>query len=133
MGHDADSPASTVRSTTDVDGDAWADLPDYARGVVRPRIFWDEPMPAASFFATAGTTWEDRNGGTMPARVLTRDRGAPYVEALETRRFDGGVVGQTLLGGRFVVTARRLVHARSDRISVSATSASATCTRHGFR
>ena len=25
----------------DVDGDGWADVAKYARGVVRPRFFWD--------------------------------------------------------------------------------------------
>src|SRR5579864_7044853 len=50
---------------TDVDGDGWADLPKYARGVVRPRVFWDNHQ-GRTFFATAGGTWEDRTGGSMP-------------------------------------------------------------------
>ena len=29
------------QETNDVDDDAWADLPGYSRGVVRPRVFWD--------------------------------------------------------------------------------------------
>src|SRR5438094_382811 len=49
---------------TDVDGDGWADLAAYARGVVRPRLFWDNHA-GATFFATAGVTAENRNGGTM--------------------------------------------------------------------
>ena len=98
----------------DVDDDGWADLPHYARVVVRPRVFW-ENRAGASFFATAGTTWEDRDGGTMPGAVVTAIA-APHVEALETRRFDGGVVGQTLIDGRFVVTARgSFTRARQNR------------------
>ena len=88
----------------DVDDDGWADLPGYARGVFRPRVFWDGGS-GRSFFATTGLTVEDRRGGTMPGEAL-RATGAPYVEALETTRFDAGASGQTLVGGRFVVTAR---------------------------
>ena len=49
----------------DVNGDSWADIPKYARAVVRPRVFWDDKA-GKSFFATAGGTWENRTGGTMP-------------------------------------------------------------------
>ena len=98
------APLNANWGMTDVNDDAWADLPRYARGVVRPRVFWDN-HGGRSFFATAGATWEDRSGGTMPGGVLSAT-GAPYVEALDTRRFDGGASGQTLLGERYVVTAR---------------------------
>ena len=100
----------------DVDGDGWADLPYYARAVVRPRIFW-ENHAGASFFATAGTTWEDRNGGTMPGAVVTAIT-VPYVEALETRRFDGGVVGQTIVGGPIRRDGARFVHARAAESAI---------------
>ena len=30
------------QETTDVNGDAWADLAGYGRAVVRPRVFWDD-------------------------------------------------------------------------------------------
>jgi iron complex outermembrane receptor protein len=79
---------------TDVDDDAWADLPKYARAVVRPRLFWDDHA-GRTFFATAGGTWEDRTGGSMPGTTLAR-AGGPYVEALETRRSDVGAAFQTL-------------------------------------
>ena len=39
----------------DIDGDGWADLPAYKRGVFRPRLFWDDKQ-GRSFFATAGVT-----------------------------------------------------------------------------
>jgi outer membrane receptor for ferrienterochelin and colicins len=88
----------------DVNDDAWADLPGYARGVVRPRVFWDGGR-GRSFFATAGFTYEDRDGGTPTGAVLPAT-GAPYIEALETWRHDIGAVGQFLLKDRYVLTAR---------------------------
>ena len=39
----------------DVDEDRWADLPRYARGVLRPRVFWDGGG-GRTFFATVGFT-----------------------------------------------------------------------------
>jgi outer membrane receptor for ferrienterochelin and colicins len=88
----------------DVNGDGWADLPKYVRGVVRPRLFWDNHS-GRSFFATMGAMWENRNGGTMPHASLAVS-GTPYLEALDTRRYDGGVAAQTLVGGAYVLTAR---------------------------
>jgi iron complex outermembrane receptor protein len=92
---------------TDVDDDGWADLPRYGRAVVRPRLFLDAGA-GRTFFATAGFTYEDREGGTPEGQVLSAT-GAPYVEALETTRLDAGVVGQTILRGRYVLTARAAV------------------------
>ena len=90
----------------DIQGDGWADLPEYHRGVFRPRLFWDN-RSGSTFFATAGVTAEEREGGTARNAVLAHT-GAPYVEALNTRRFDAGAVGQTLVGGR-VLSARAAV------------------------
>jgi iron complex outermembrane receptor protein len=88
----------------DVDGDGWADMAGYTRGVARPRIYWDGG-DGRSFFATAGFTFEDRVGGTVPGAVLAAT-GTPYQESLDTDRYDFGTVGQALVGGRYVVTAR---------------------------
>jgi iron complex outermembrane receptor protein len=88
----------------DIDDDVWADLPRYGRAVVRPRVFWDGG-DGRSFFATAGLTYEDRDGGTTDGSQLPAT-GVPYVEALETRRYDVGLLGQFLLQNRYVVTAR---------------------------
>jgi iron complex outermembrane receptor protein len=88
----------------DVDRDQWSDLPYYARGVVRPRLFWNDGA-GNRFFATAGLTIEDRQGGTaedVPLPVA----GVPYVERLNTRGADGGLLDQRLLGGRYLVTTR---------------------------
>jgi len=83
---------------TDVNDDSWADLPGYSRGVIRPRLYWDGGN-GRTFFATAGFTAEDREGGGAPF-------GTPYREALDTRRADIGAVGQVLLRQRYVVAAR---------------------------
>ncbi|HXV62489.1 MAG TPA: TonB-dependent receptor [Vicinamibacteria bacterium] len=88
----------------DVDGDAWSDIAGHGRGVLRPRLFWDGGE-GRSFFVTAGFTYEDRTGGTLPDSVLEAT-GEPYEESLLTRRYDVGAVGQTLLGGRYLLTGR---------------------------
>ncbi|MAG70796.1 MAG: TonB-dependent receptor [Acidobacteria bacterium] len=93
-----------VQDQTDVDGDGWSELAHYERGVVRPRLFWDDGQ-GQSFFLTVGTTLENRNGGTQPGAVLPAT-GLPYPEGLETRRVDVGLLWQTLAAGRYVVTTR---------------------------
>ena len=92
---------------TDVDGDGWADMAHYERGVARPRLFWDDGR-GQSFFMTVGTTLENRNGGTQPGSILPAT-GLPYREALQTRRFDVGVLWQMLAAGRYVLTTRATV------------------------
>src|SRR5204863_1949027 len=88
----------------DVDGDGWADLAGYSRGVVRPRFFWTGAN-GQSAFLTGGVTYEDREGGTLPGRVLPAT-GTPYLEALYTRRYDLGGSFQLLVRNKYVVTAR---------------------------
>jgi outer membrane receptor for ferrienterochelin and colicins len=76
----------------DVDDDAWADLPRYTRGVVRPRLFWDGGE-GRSLFVTVGGTAEDRaGGGTLPL-------GPRFAEELRTRRADAGLMGRWLTAG----------------------------------
>jgi iron complex outermembrane receptor protein len=98
------------QETDDVNSDAWADLPGYSRGVVRPRVFWDGG--GRTLFATTGLTYEDRQGGTPDGEVLVAT-GQPYVEALETRRYDAGAVAQLLIKDRYVVTARAAIARQS--------------------
>jgi outer membrane receptor for ferrienterochelin and colicins len=88
----------------DIDDDGWADLAGYSRAVVRPRVFWNDGA-GRSLFATGGAMWEQRRGGTTPGAVLSTT-GAPYPESLDTTRFDGGLVAQTPVAERYVLTAR---------------------------
>jgi iron complex outermembrane receptor protein len=86
------------QETADINHDGWADLPGYSRGVVRPRAYWDGAN-GRSVFATVGVTTEDRHGAGSVHDV-------PYREALNTRRVDGGLVGQVLFRQRYLLNAR---------------------------
>src|SRR5262249_39619126 len=91
------------QARADVNDDGWSDLPKYQRAVVRPRVFWDN-RAGRSFFATAGGTWEDRTGGTIPGQSLPA--GGSDVEALDTRRVDVGSAFQMLSANGLVWSAR---------------------------
>ena len=99
--------SANTQQRIDVDDDRWADLPRYVRGLVRPRLFWDNKA-GRSFFATFGATSESRTGGTMPGAALAA-AGQPYVEALDTNRFDVGASFQTVFRGAYVLGARASV------------------------
>jgi outer membrane receptor for ferrienterochelin and colicins len=88
----------------DIDHDGWADLAGYTRAVLRPRFLWDNGNGKTAFL-TGGVTYENREGGTVPGAVLPATN-APYIEALNTRRYDLGGNLQLLVKKRFVVTAR---------------------------
>lgn len=93
-----------LQQQNDRDDDGWADVAGYERVVARPRMFWDGGS-GRSAFLTAGVTWENRDGGTMDGAILPAT-GASYIEALDTRRYDVGGNVQTIVGKRFVLTAR---------------------------
>jgi iron complex outermembrane receptor protein len=88
----------------DVNGDGWADVAAYSRGVFRPRFYWDNQNGGTALL-TGGVIYEDRSGGTLPGAVLPAT-GQPYVEALKTARYDVGGNVQWVIGKRFVVTGR---------------------------
>jgi iron complex outermembrane receptor protein len=88
----------------DINHDGWSDMAGYSRGVVRPRLFWDNGNGWTGFL-TAGLTYEDRTGGTLPGSVL-KATGAPYTEALNTRRYDMGGNLQKVVRQRYIITAR---------------------------
>jgi iron complex outermembrane receptor protein len=92
------------QTRNDIDDDGWADLAGYGRGVVRPRFFW-EGSGGKTALLTGGVTYENRDGGTVPGAVLPTT-GTPYLEALDTRRYDFGGSLQFLLGQRYVVSSR---------------------------
>lgn len=87
----------------DVDGDRWADIPEYRRGVVRPRLFFDDGA-GRTLFATGGFTGEDRAGGTMGGDLAPDGRA--YAEGLRTRRGDLGVLARMPLGTGATATVR---------------------------
>jgi iron complex outermembrane receptor protein len=88
----------------DVNRDGWADVAGYARGVLRPRFFWDNKKGGTALL-TGGITYENRSGGTTSGSVLPAT-GQPYREALKTARYDLGGNVQWVLGGRYVLTTR---------------------------
>jgi outer membrane receptor for ferrienterochelin and colicins len=90
-----------LQQEEDIDHDGWADLAGYTRGVLRPRLFWDNGRGSAAFI-TGSATYEDRQGGTEPASVLPAT-GHPYIEALNTRRYDIGGSADFLLARNYVI------------------------------
>ena len=97
----------------DLDDDQWTDLAGYARGVARPRIFYDNGA-GRSIFLTGGLIAENREGGTLEGGRAPD--GAPFDEALDTRRGDVGALARWVTGGGKVVTIRgsvaRMTHDR---------------------
>jgi len=91
------------QSMSDVDDDGWADLAGYTRGVVRPRVFWDDGS-GASGWATVGVTAESRDGGVVPDSSL-RSR-LDHPESIDTRRIDFGGAYQFIASNQVVVTSR---------------------------
>ncbi len=92
------------QSQVDRDGDGWTDLPGYRRGVVRPRVFWTSPL-GHTISLTAGTTLEERHGGTLAGWVAPS--GVPHPEDLRTTRLDAGGAGRFLLGSSTTVLSAR--------------------------
>ena len=80
------------------------DIAGYGRGVLRPRFFWDNKRGGTAVL-TAGTTYENRSGGTVAGAVLSQT-GQSYTEALKTARYDLGGNVQWVLGGRYVLSTR---------------------------
>jgi outer membrane receptor for ferrienterochelin and colicins len=87
----------------DLDGDAWADLARYQRFTFRPRLFFSDES-GRSLFLTAGVVDEDRAGGSLPGRTLPD--GTVFVEALHTRRIDGGAIGRLPLDDGRILSGR---------------------------
>lgn len=100
------------QSKADVDDDGWADLPAYRRGVVRPRIFWNDGN-GSSMFLTVGGMLEDRRGGTLATGTVPD--GTSFFEELETRRADIGARGRLLLSDSRIVSIRASAMAQRHR------------------
>jgi outer membrane receptor for ferrienterochelin and colicins len=85
----------------DIDDDGWYDLAGYARGVVRPRVFWDDGE-GRSGWATIGLTREERRGGI----AIEQDGDFFGEESLDTTRLDVGGSYQEIVGDRLILNAR---------------------------
>lgn len=91
------------QSESDLNHDGWADVPGYNRAVVRPRLYWDDGK-GDTLLVTAGATLEGRHGGTLPGSVAPD--GNPFLENLNTKRFDFGTVGKFKLHDDLVLNLR---------------------------
>jgi outer membrane receptor for ferrienterochelin and colicins len=89
------------QTKNDIDDDGWYDLSGYTRGVVRPRVFWDNAK-GRSGWATAGLTSEARAGGV----VVGEARPFGHPESIDTLRVDGGGSYQEIINNSLVLTAR---------------------------
>ena len=87
----------------DVNGDGWADVPNFRRISVRPRLFWDDGGGGAAIL-TVGGMLEDRAGGTLPGSLTPA--GTDYEESLDTRRIDAGFSGRKVFSTRRILSAR---------------------------
>ena len=117
------------QSREDVNGDGWADLVAYRRYTLRPRL-WRDDGAGHSLFLTAGLTNEEREGGTMPGRVLPD--GSAFPEALHTRRIDAGAVSHWAFDNQEAVNARlSLTSTHLDRTFGAQRVASAQTTAFG--
>ncbi|MGL4939532.1 TonB-dependent receptor plug domain-containing protein [Shewanella sp.] len=73
----------------DIDADGWADLPQYQRYTLRPRLF-HEGKNGDNLYLTAGYMTENRQGGTLNGRTVAD--GNPFIETQNSERMDGGLV-----------------------------------------
>ena len=94
----------------DTDEDGWIDLASFSRGLVRPRVFFDDKR-GKSLFLTAGIMGEDREGGTLPG--ATAPDGRPFEEGMTTNHADAGIAA------RWVTAAGRVVAIRGSSMRQS--------------
>lgn len=92
-----------LQGRSDIDSDEYADLPEYQRGIIRPRVFWENGR-GNSVFLTAGAMSENRAGGS-----------SSFPEELRTQRFDGGVVGRFLVGDNLLSIRGSAMNGRHRR------------------
>ncbi len=103
------------QTRNDIDDDGWYDLSGYTRGVVRPRLFWDNGQ-GRSGWATVGVTREERAGGVVVDDASLQLRRFGHPEAIDTTRVDFGgsyqeiVRGSLILNGRVAATLQRHEH-----------------------
>lgn len=93
----------------DFDGDGWREVPFYQRLAVQPRLYFTSPS-GSTFFGTIQALGETRQGGDP----------ASWLQALRTRRANGGVIGRWRWTPRDLVTTRASGSADWRRRSVGA-------------
>ena len=76
-----------IQSQFDVDHDNFGDVAGYERSTLVPKVFL-ALSDAVSLRATAGVLSEERHGGAMNAPESAISTGSPYLEDIDTRRFD---------------------------------------------
>jgi outer membrane receptor for ferrienterochelin and colicins len=97
----------------DFDEDEWADLPSFDRGLLRPRVFYDDKK-GHTLFVTGSVMAEDRIGGTFANGVAPDGR--PFPEELSTRHGDAGMMTRWLTrGGRVVALRGSVMRQSRDR------------------
>jgi iron complex outermembrane receptor protein len=96
----------------DPDRDGWSDLPSFARGVVRPRAFWNDGA-GHSLFLTAGAMAENRDGGTEEGHAAPD--GQPFAQDLDSRTADAGLVGRFAFGRGLLLSLRGAFTWRQER------------------
>jgi iron complex outermembrane receptor protein len=87
----------------DLDEDGWADMPGFERFTLRPRVFW-KGSDGATALVTLGAMKEDRNGGTLPGRVVPDGR--PFQQDQRSTGLDAGIVAEKAIEGWGVVRVR---------------------------
>lgn len=83
----------------DLDHDGWADMAEYQRASIRPRVYWQSES-GANLYVTFGAMKEAREGGTIkgatvPSTVLG---GNPFKQSQDTLRLDSGFIFDQPLG-----------------------------------
>jgi outer membrane receptor for ferrienterochelin and colicins len=97
----------------DLDDDGWADIPSFDRGLLRPRVFYDDKK-GRTLFLTGSVMAEERSGGTIGSAVTPE--GLPFVEELGTRHADAGIMTRWLTpGGRVVALRGSVMRQSRDR------------------
>jgi iron complex outermembrane receptor protein len=96
----------------DVDGDGWTSVAGYDRGLLRPRLFFDDDR-GTSVLATVGVIAENREGGTMEGAVAPD--GQPFAESLRTRHLDVGGVARWLASSRLFSVRGSVLRTGQDR------------------
>ena len=92
------------QAKNDVDDDGWYDLAGYTRGMIRPRVFWDNGA-GRSGWATFGLTREERKGGVVDGGALDMS-GLGRRESIDTTRLDLGGTYQAVIRDSLLLTGR---------------------------